>query len=67
MQNILICLFLADTSRQNTHIEGTQKEEGGLKANREDETEDGDGDEGTDAQRLRHDDDNHQCCHDPNP
>lgn len=50
-----------------THIEGTQKEEGGLQASGEDEAEDSDDDEGTDAQRLGHDDDNDQGCQDTHP
>lgn len=56
-----------DPLRQNTHIEGTQEEEGGLQANGEDETEDGDDDEGSDAQRLGHDDHDDQRCQDSHP
>lgn len=56
-----------DPLRQNTHIEGTEKEESGLQANREDEAEDGDYDKGPDAQRLGHDDNNDQCCQESHP
>lgn len=52
---------------QNTHIEGTQKEECRLQANGEYETQDGDDDEGADAQRLRHDDNDGQRCQDRHP
>ncbi|TNN81363.1 hypothetical protein EYF80_008419 [Liparis tanakae] len=38
-----------------------------VKANREDETDDGDDDEGPDAQWLGHDDNDEQCCQDSHP
>lgn len=52
---------------RNTHIEGTQKEEGGLEAHREDEAEDGDDDQSADAQRLRHDEDDDEGRDHPHP
>lgn len=53
--------------RENTHIEGTQKEEGGLEAHREDEAEDGDDDESPDTQWLRHDKDDDEGRNNPHP
>lgn len=58
---------LTDPPCELTYIESTQKEERGLQAHREDETEDCDSDQGTDAQWLWHDDNNDQRCQDSHP
>lgn len=60
-------MFKSNSLRENTHIEGAQKEEGGFKAHREDEAKDGDDDKSADAQRLRHDKDDDEGRKDPHP
>ena len=42
-----------DVTLRNTHIETTQQEQSGLQADREDQAQDGGGDERPDAVRLR--------------
>lgn len=50
-----------------THIEGTQEEEGGLQAHREDEAQNGDDDQCSHAERLGHDDDDDERRKDSHP
>lgn len=45
---------------KKTYVKGSKQEEGGLQAHREDEAEDGGGDEDPDTVGLRQDDDDRQ-------